>query len=64
MFGNPWSKGYINKSESFFVGDALGRKYDFADSDKMFAKNIGILYFPPEDIFVNNVIPNPKIKIN
>lgn len=41
----------INKEESFFVGDALGRKGDFSDSDKVFAENIGIRVFSPESIF-------------
>ena len=43
----------INKEESFFVGDALGRKSDFSDSDKVFAENIGIKWYSPEDIFIN-----------
>ena len=41
----------IDKTDSFFVGDALGRKTDFSDSDKVFAENIGIPFFPPEQIF-------------
>jgi len=41
----------IDKTDSFFVGDALGRKTDFSDSDKVFAENIGIPCFPPEQIF-------------
>jgi len=41
----------INKEESFFVGDALGRKSDFSDSDKGFAENIGVKWYSPEDIF-------------
>ena len=41
----------IDKEKSFFVGDALGRKTDFSDSDKIFAENIGIPWFPPENIF-------------
>lgn len=41
----------INKDESFFVGDALGRKIDFASSDRLFAENIGITVYPPENIF-------------
>ena len=45
----------INKEESFFVGDALGRKSDFADSDKVFAENIGIACYSPEDIFVGTL---------
>lgn len=44
----------INKDESFFVGDALGRKSDFSDSDKVFAENIGIKYYSPEAIFYKN----------
>ena len=43
----------INKEYSFFVGDALGRKHDFSDSDKVFAENIGIKCYSPEDIFRN-----------
>jgi bifunctional polynucleotide phosphatase/kinase len=41
----------IDKDKSFFIGDALGRKTDFSDSDKIFAENIGIPWFPPENIF-------------
>lgn len=37
--------------ESFFVGDALGRRGDFADSDKAFAKNIGVIVKSPEEVF-------------
>ena len=43
----------INKSESFFVGDALGRKSDFSDSDKVFAENIGLKVLAPESIFIS-----------
>jgi bifunctional polynucleotide phosphatase/kinase len=46
--------GNIDKENSFFVGDALGRKDDFSDSDKVFAENIGIKWLPPEDIFYKN----------
>jgi bifunctional polynucleotide phosphatase/kinase len=45
------NKNTINNLKSFFVGDALGRKHDFADSDKKFAENIDIKYFSPEEIF-------------
>jgi len=41
----------VLKEESFFVGDALGRKGDFADSDKVFAQNIGIKCQSPEEFF-------------
>ena len=42
----------IDKTSSFFIGDALGRKTDFADSDKVFAENIGIPYLSPEQVFL------------
>lgn len=45
----------LNKEESFFVGDALGRKDDFADSDKKFAENIGIKWIEPETMFMENI---------
>lgn len=44
-------KHTIDKDKSFFVGDALGRKIDFANSDAEFAKNIGIKYYSPEEYF-------------
>ena len=51
IFDKVVGSNEINKSKSFFVGDALGRKTDFADSDKVFAENIGIKYYSPEDFF-------------
>lgn len=36
---------------AFFVGDAAGRPNDFSDSDLQFAKNIGIDFYTPEQIF-------------
>ena len=41
----------VNKEHSFYVGDALGRPGDFADSDKEFAVNSGIRYKSPEEMF-------------
>jgi bifunctional polynucleotide phosphatase/kinase len=41
----------INKEKSFFVGDALGRRSDFSDSDKVFAENIGVPCYCPEQVF-------------
>lgn len=51
-------KKIVNKKESFFVGDALGRPGDFSDSDKEFANNCGIKYISPEEIFPFNSIVN------
>ena len=53
LFNTLLGENEINKEESFFVGDALGRKSDFSDSDKVFAENIGIKWYSPEDIFIN-----------
>lgn len=55
----------ISKDESFFVGDALGRKSDFSDSDKVFAENIGIKCYSPEDVFVdkNKKFELPEIEL-
>jgi len=61
MFDVLFKNNPINKSESFFVGDALGRKIDFSDSDKKFADNIGIKCYSPEEIFFKEekiIIPN------
>lgn len=41
----------IDKSKSFFVGDAAGRKKDHSDADFQFAKNVGITFYTPEDFF-------------
>ena len=56
LFNDFIGDNEIDKEVSFFVGDALGRKIDFSDSDKKFAENIGIKYFSPEDIFVDKNI--------
>lgn len=46
-----FKKQKIDKDNSFFVGDALGRKTDHSDCDKAFAENIGIKWHSPEDYF-------------
>jgi bifunctional polynucleotide phosphatase/kinase len=52
------NKKFINKQNSFFVGDALGRKDDFSDSDKVFAENIGIQWIAPETFFIEQIDKN------
>lgn len=67
MFDSIIDKNNIDIDESFFVGDALGRKNDFSDSDKIFANNIGIKYKSPEKFFIkkpkNNIVFDYNIDI-
>ena len=50
----------IEKKESFYCGDAAGRKKskarlrnDFSSSDYLFAYNIGIKFYTPETLFLD-----------
>eukprot|EP00271_Cylindrocystis_brebissonii_P003703 TRINITY_DN14962_c0_g1_i1.p1 TRINITY_DN14962_c0_g1~~TRINITY_DN14962_c0_g1_i1.p1 ORF type:complete len:401 (-),score=78.26 TRINITY_DN14962_c0_g1_i1:585-1787(-) len=43
----------IDKSSSFFVGDAAGRPKDHSAADKDFAKAVGIKFLLPEDVFLS-----------
>jgi bifunctional polynucleotide phosphatase/kinase len=43
---------YQNKKKIFYIGDAAGRKNDFACTDRKFAKNADIQFFTPEEIFI------------
>jgi len=45
--------GKIQLMGSLFIGDAAGRVGDFADSDLMFAKNVGVGFETPEWLFTN-----------
>ena len=48
----------IDKTNSFFVGDAAGRTCDISDSDKQFALNINLPFYIPEDFFSVTFIDN------
>ncbi len=52
----------INKKNSFFCGDALGRKDDFSASDYYFALNCDLKCYSPETIFEND--GSKKIEYN
>lgn len=41
----------IDKSKAMYCGDAAGRPNDIGDSDKMFAQNVGISFYTPEQEF-------------
>lgn len=43
----------LDLKNSFYCGDAAGRLKDFSDSDLSFAKNIGLQFYLPEDLFLS-----------
>jgi bifunctional polynucleotide phosphatase/kinase len=49
---------FLDKSKSFYCGDAAGRPDDFSDSDIKFAQNSGLRFYLPEEIFPRTNIPN------
>ena len=58
MFDKLLDGREISKADSFFVGDALGRKSDFSDSDKVFAERVGLTCIAPETIFMCHTFTN------
>eukprot|EP00250_Pteridium_aquilinum_P005897 c15917_g1_i1 orf=362-1483(-) len=42
----------IDKTRSFYVGDAAGRPSDHSDADLGFAKAVGVEFLLPEDVFL------------
>jgi len=56
----------MDMEDSFYVGDAAGRAADWADRDIQFAKNVGLKFYTPEEIFDeprSQRSPTPKIAI-
>ena len=51
---------------AFYCGDAAGRPQDFSDSEIMFAKNNGIKFYTPEQIFpsLERLKPLPQGAVN
>ncbi|KAF7302998.1 hypothetical protein MKEN_01262700 [Mycena kentingensis (nom. inval.)] len=59
----------IDKSASFFVGDAAGRvfpeskvKKDFAGTDRKWALNVGVAFHTPEEYFLDQA-PDPNVHL-
>ena len=58
-FTGLWELFVNNKpipDKTFYCGDAAGRKEDFAATDLMFAYNIGIPFYLPEQVFLKQDI--------
>ena len=51
LFDSLLGTNSVDKEASFFVGDAIGGKANFSDSDKVFAETIGVRCRSPESIF-------------
>eukprot|EP00914_Ancora_sagittata_P026667 GHVO01052457.1.p1 GENE.GHVO01052457.1~~GHVO01052457.1.p1 ORF type:complete len:387 (-),score=58.90 GHVO01052457.1:492-1652(-) len=51
----------LDRAASYYVGDAAGRKGDFSDTDRKFAKNIGIDFFTPEAYFLGQGMTLPDL---
>lgn len=50
----------INLEKSFFVGDAGGELGDFADTDKLFAQNIGFSFIPTNQFFRKDYVKSEE----
>lgn len=52
----------IDFDKSFFVGDAAGRKNDFSDSDRKFARTLNLQFFTPEEFFIDQPLKIKPVK--
>ena len=52
----------MDKTNSFYCGDAIGRPDDFSDTDYKFALNCKLNFKSPENVFMNdnNILPEIK----
>lgn len=51
-FIKEFGKDKINLEESYFIGDAAGRKKDFSNSDLKFAENCKLQFKTPDEYFI------------
>jgi len=51
----PWVRG-----GAYYCGDAAGREGDFSASDRNFARNIGVRYLVPEQVFGGGNVAAPS----
>jgi bifunctional polynucleotide phosphatase/kinase len=62
LLANQFSKFSKFSTDSFYCGDAAGRKGDFSDTDYKFAVNCGLKFSVPERLFFDENVVLPKIK--
>jgi len=55
FFCKYFNEGVVpDKANCFFVGDAAGRPRDHGDTDKGFAKNVGLKFYTDTEFFKDN----------
>lgn len=52
----------VDKKESFFVGDVVGRGKDYGKSDKEFVVNCGLIFYIEEEFFLKDVLGSKEKK--
>jgi DNA 3'-phosphatase len=54
----------MNANESFYVGDAAGRRGDWSAVDKEFANALGIRFYTPEEFFEKRLEEVPSVLVS